>query len=214
MIFFITGVKKFLIGGIMFTAAGAAMAYGLLSSGDVEHPVAVIILSLTVTIFGLSQIWIAYDMRKNRLSAGRADIPAKYGFFFMGYLFTAAGGLLLLLQITFGFVPAEIGAKAAVWSSTAIFLVPGIACLVIFFRNLSSGISGAELDKKESNVMGVIGASVGGSTLYAMAVSVSAVLAEKAGAGYLLTIAVMCAVSAICFYIAYKAVKAAGLFKK
>lgn len=206
MIIFITGAKKFLIGGIMFAAAGAGMGYGLLSSGDIDHPVSVVILSLTVTLFGLSEIWIAYDMRKNRLSAGAVDIPAKYRFFIIGYLFTAAGGLLFLLQVTFGFVPPGIAAKAAVWSSTLIFLVPGIACLVIFFRDIISGISAAEIEKKESKASGVIGAAVGVVTLYAMAVSVSGVCAEKAGAGPALTITVMCAVSAVFFYLAYKVV--------
>ena len=204
MIFFVTGAKKFLIGGLMFAVMGVAMGYGLLSSGSFAHPVFVVLLSSIVFLLGVSEIWIAYDMRKNRLSAGAVDIPARYRFFIIGYLFTAAGILLLSLQIVFGFVPPGIAVKAALWSSTIIFLAPGIACLVIFFRSIGSKLSETSRAKKESELSSIIGASVGGATIYSMAISVSALLAEKAGAGSALIIIVMCLVSVLYFYFAYR----------
>lgn len=204
MVFFITGAKKFLIGGVMFAVAGAVMGYGLLSSGNVNHPVLVVILASIVFLLGVSEIWIAYDMRKNRLSAGTVDIPVKYRFFIIGYLFTATGILLLCLQISFGFVPPGIAAKVALWSSTIIFLAPGIACLVIFFKNTGSKLSEAVREKKESELSSIIGAAVGGATIYSMMVSFSAVLAEKAGAGVVITLAIMSLVSVVFFYLAFK----------
>ncbi|HNX57784.1 MAG TPA: hypothetical protein PKK43_01700 [Spirochaetota bacterium] len=204
MVFYVTGAKKFLIGGIMFAVTGPVMGYGLLSSGNVKHPVFIVILSSIVFLLGVSELLIAYDMRKNRLSSGAVDIPAKYRFFIIGYLFTAAGVLLLCLQIAFGFVPPGIAVKVALWSSTAIFLTPGVVCLVIFFKSIGSKISEAVREKKESVLSSIIGAAVGSATIYSMTLSISAVLAEKAGAGTVLTIIVMCIVSVAFCYLAYR----------
>ncbi len=204
MVFYLSGAKKFVIGGILFAAAGIVMGYGLLSSGEVEHPVSVVILSGIVTLFGLSELWIAYDMKRNGISADSVSIPAKYQFFIIGYLFTAAGSLFLLAQITFGFVPPEISARVALWLSTLIFLVPGVFCLATFFRHMRSKLGRTELEKKEAKIGSIIGAMVGGATIYGMVVAFSAVFAEKIGAGTAATISIMCSISILFFYLAYR----------
>lgn len=163
----IAGPKKFLITSILFGGTGILILYNLFKT-DEKSGLLIWSLPVSILVFSLIFFVIWIDTFKNHIPVGVDDIPPKYGFFVVGYLFIAAGIVMSAAEFSYNFLPDEIAVKFAYWTGSLLFLIPGLIMLIVFFKNRSGALSSELIVKAEEKIGAAIGAAVGVFTLFGM----------------------------------------------